>query len=70
MVIIRNAIRCHECGHECGEEIESFFTRDHKTCSCGTCSVDGGHAYLRRCCKSADSFTDISVCEADPVENE
>ena len=31
-----------------------------KTCSCGACSVDGGHDYLRRCAKSLDDFVDLS----------
>ena len=44
--IIRNAIQCKHCG----DVIESKFTHDFVTCSCGASSVDGGHEYLRRCC--------------------
>ena len=43
-MIIRNAIKCRKCG----EVIESVSPHDFKTCSCGTCAVDGGHYYLRR----------------------
>lgn len=43
--IIRNAIRCKKCG----DIIESKSVHDFKFCSCGSCAVDGGHDYLRRC---------------------
>lgn len=43
--IIRNAIRCKKCG----EVIESENVHDFKFCSCGSCAVDGGLDYLRRC---------------------
>ena len=42
MAIIRNAIQCKKCG----DIIESVSVHDFKTCSCGACSVDGGHYYL------------------------
>ncbi|WP_431602801.1 DUF7695 domain-containing protein [Faecalibacterium prausnitzii] len=28
---------------------ESCTVHDFKFCSCGSCAVDGGHEYLRRC---------------------
>jgi hypothetical protein len=59
MKIIKNAIRCNLCG----EEIESRHVHDFVTCRCGACSVDGGLEYLRRCFRSRDCFTDISVTE-------
>ena len=43
--IIRNAIRCKKCG----DIIGSKTVHDFKFCSCGSCAVDGGHDYLRRC---------------------
>ena len=43
--IIRNAIRCKKCG----DIIESKFVHDFKFCGCGSCAVDGGYDYLRRC---------------------
>ena len=58
-IIIRNMIRCNICG----DEIESTSRHDFVTCSCGACSVDSGHDYLRRCAASPDDFTDISVVE-------
>ena len=61
MVIITNAIRCNRCG----DEIESSGTHQFVTCSCGTCSVDGGHEYLRRCAPSEKDFTDISIVETE-----
>lgn len=42
--IIRNAIRCKHCG----DIIESISCHHFVVCSCGCCSVDGGHDYLRR----------------------
>ena len=59
MKLIKNAIRCNVCG----EEIESRHVHDFVTCRCGACSVDGGHEYLRRCFRTRDCFTDISVTE-------
>ena len=64
MKIIRNAIRCNLCG----EEIESRHVHDFVTCRCGACSVDGGREYLRRCFRTRDCFTDISVTEPDDKE--
>ena len=55
--IIKNAIKCNTCG----DVIESNFTHDFKTCSCGRVSVDGGHDYLRRCfAESPDDYIDLS----------
>jgi hypothetical protein len=42
--IIHNRIMCLKCG----DIIESEHRHDFKCCSCGACSVDGGHDYLRR----------------------
>lgn len=64
MKIIRNAIRCNICG----DEIESKYRQDYVRCSCGACAVDGGHDYLRRTFKDKDSYTDLSIVEADPDE--
>lgn len=58
-MIIKNAFRCNICG----DEIESKHRHDFVTCKCGACSVDGGHDYLRRYCKKAGDFTDVSVFE-------
>lgn len=41
--ILRNAIRCQHCG----DVIESTFRHHFVNCSCGYCSVDGGHDYMR-----------------------
>ena len=62
VMIIKNAIKCKLCG----DIIESFSVHDFKTCSCGACSVDGGHDYLRRCAKSLEDFIDLS--EFNPKE--
>ena len=66
MAIIRNAIQCKKCG----DIIESVSVHDFKTCSCGACSVDGGHYYLRRCAISMDGFgfIDLSEVQEDPDE--
>ena len=42
MTILVNKIRCKKCG----EEIESTYTHDFRSCKCGACAVDGGHEYL------------------------
>ena len=64
MAIIKNAIRCKKCG----DIIESVSVHDFKTCSCGACSVDGGHYYLRRCANSLDEFIDLSEFHNDQNE--
>ena len=43
--IIHNRIKCLKCG----DIIESFTVHDFRACSCGSCCVDGGKEYLRRC---------------------
>lgn len=42
--ILRNAIRCLDCG----EVLESLYRHDFRMCRCGSCGVDGGLDYLRR----------------------
>lgn len=65
MVIKRNAIRCKHCG----DVIESKYTHDFVTCSCGLVSVDGGHSYLKRSCPTAPEidYEDLSVCVERPL---
>ena len=59
MRIIKNAIKCNHCG----DVIESEYTHDYKTCSCGRVAVDGGHDYLRRAYSTGrDDYTELSVC--------
>ena len=43
-IIIHNKIKCLKCG----EIIESLTVHDFRSCSCGSCSVDGGTVYLKR----------------------
>lgn len=57
--IIRNAIKCNHCG----DIIESRYRHEFVTCSCGKCSVDGGHDYLRRCFDDKGDYTEMSVME-------
>ena len=64
MSILKNAIQCKLCG----DVIESTSVHDFKTCSCGACSVAGGHDYLRRCAKSLDDFVDLSEFQKQDVE--
>lgn len=62
MMIIHNRIRCNHCG----DIIESFSVHDFKWCSCGTCAVDGGHEYMRRCFKnSPEDYEDLSEFKDD-----
>ena len=44
-IIVKNAIRCKQCG----DIIESTYRHDFNFCSCQRCAVDGGLDYLRRC---------------------
>ena len=60
--IIRNAIRCKKCG----DVIESKTVHDFKFCSCGSCAVDGGHDYLRRC-GDLEDWEELS--EVEKLEN-
>ncbi len=43
MVIVANAATCLLCG----DSIYSGFRHDYATCSCGSCSVDGGCDYFK-----------------------
>ena len=43
-LLLRNRIRCKKCG----DVIESKYTHDYVSCSCGACAADGGLNYLRR----------------------
>ena len=40
-------------------------THDFKFCSCGSCAVDGGHDYLRRCGNREDWE---ELCEVEKLE--
>lgn len=53
-LIIRNSIRCTACN----AEIVSEHRHDFRGCTCGKCSVDGGHTYLRRL---GSTWVDTSV---------
>ena len=55
-MIKKNAIRCTHCG----DIIESKYRHDFVTCSCGRVSVDGGHDYIRVCCKDIGEYEDLS----------
>lgn len=60
--IKRNAIQCKKCG----DIIESTYTHDYKRCGCGTCAVDGGKSYLRRCFNAntpEEAYIDLSEYE-------
>lgn len=62
--IIRNIIQCRHCG----DIIESKSTYDFVTCSCGCCSVDGGHDYLRRLFKHDYEEDILDLSETIEVE--
>lgn len=46
---ITSQIEHHAVLNACGDVIESKTVHDFKFCSCGSCAVDGGLDYLRRC---------------------
>lgn len=60
--ILVNKIKCKKCG----DVIESTYTHDYKSCSCGSCTVDGGHEYLRRGFNGntpEECYEDLSIVE-------
>jgi hypothetical protein len=59
--ILKNAIKCVHCG----DVIESRYTHEFVTCSCGRCSADGGHEYLKRVGNAKDY---IEMSEVDELE--
>lgn len=67
MKILQNKIRCKRCG----DVIESKSVHDFVTCSCGACSVDGGHSYLRRCFPAdvapEECYVELSVLTIEDV---
>ncbi len=63
--IIKNAIQCKHCG----DIIVSTHRHDFVTCSCESCSVDGGLDYLRRCCKNSQEEDYIELSETIEIDN-
>ena len=57
-IINENKIKCLKCG----DIITSYTRHDFKWCSCGSCAVDGGTNYLRRCGNRED-WEDLSEVE-------
>lgn len=53
--IVKNSIQCLKCG----DIIESVRRHDFKWCSCGSCAVDGGLCYLKRC-GNLDGYKELS----------
>ena len=62
-ILAKNAIRCKKCG----DVIESNYRHNFVTCSCGSCSVDGGFDYLRRC-GNPDDYEE--ACEYKEIDVE
>lgn len=60
--IIANKIRCNHCG----DVIESTAVHEFVTCRCGTCSVDGGKDYIRRCFNVEGDFEELAEFEEIP----
>lgn len=57
--IIINAIKCTHCG----DIIESTPESPEATCSCGRCTVEGGHKHRSRTCRRNAEYLDMSVVE-------
>lgn len=63
--LIRNSAKCLLCG----DEIESKYRHDYRACSCGSLTVDGGLAYVRRGWSgSTDDWEDTSIYETPTKE--
>ena len=58
MKIKVNRIKCLKCG----DIIISESVHDFKFCKCGSCAVDGGTDYLRRC-GELENWEDLSEVE-------
>lgn len=56
-----NQIKCKQCG----DILTSKHTHDYKTCSCGSCSIDGGNEYLRRNFKEKNCYIERSIYELE-----
>ena len=62
MYIVSNQIICKNCG----DSIYSMHRHHYVTCSCGSCSVDGGQDYLKRV---GSGWEDVSITiEKDALE--
>lgn len=56
---------------KCGDIIESTYTHDYVTCSCGNLSVDGGQDYLKRNFRDGmDSWEDMSIYKDEMTEGD
>ena len=65
--IIKNAIRCKNCG----DVIESETRHDFKYCSCKRVFVDGGHDYLRRgFTDGQDDYEELSIIKSNEKNTE
>ena len=66
--LVVNRARCVFCG----DEIQSHYRHDYKTCSCRFLSVDGGTDYARRVFHTIDEgenmYTDLSLYEDDDFD--
>lgn len=56
-----NAVHCNLCG----DNIQSYYGHDYKTCSCGNAMVDGGLNYARWGWGKDNSVIDFSMCIED-----
>ena len=64
-MIVQNAVTCKKCD----DFIVSKHRHDFVTCSCGTISIDGGQAYLRRV-GDLEQYLDMSWEIPDEVYND
>jgi len=52
---------------DCHTLLESTSVHDFRTCKCGSLSVDGGLAYIRRCYDPDKNYVWVELSEADYV---
>lgn len=64
MKIIKNRAKCLICG----DVIESKYTHDFQTCSCGNLSVDGGADYCRITAKQIEKYEGLPSIIEDSEE--
>lgn len=65
-VLVENSIRCKHCG----DLLTSKSRHDLQTCSCGCCSIDGGHDYTIRSYRNTpeEDYWELSAYRLEKME--
>lgn len=63
-VVVTNKAQCRNCG----DILKSVHRHDFKSCSCGSISVDGGTAYIKRSFKKYGDIIELSETYEEEYE--